>query len=93
MMLAANSEYLKPSEKAWALTIFSILWVAVIGLYFFIWYSRKRLDHPEFKSKYGNLLKGIHLTRKDSNIFYFPNFLVRRLIFFSIPIIMINYPA
>jgi hypothetical protein len=33
------------------------------------------------------------LTRKDSNIFYFPSFLIRRLIFIMIPIMMINYPA
>lgn len=75
------------------MVIFSLLCLAIIFLYVFIWWNTDRLDTKEFKDKFGNLHKGIHLGRKRSNAYYFPTFLLRRLIFFLIPIIMINHPA
>ena len=66
---------------------------SVFAIYLFIWYNQWRLDDPAFQDKFGKLTQGIHLTRLYSNIYYFPNFLVRRLIFIMIPIFTFNYPT
>jgi hypothetical protein len=75
------------------LVIFALLTSAIIFLYVFIWWNTDRLDTKEFKDKFGKLHDGIHLGRNRSNAYYFPNFLLRRLVFFAIPIVMINHPA
>jgi hypothetical protein len=93
MMLINTSPYLKPKEKRNSLIIFSGLLLSIFILYFFIWYHKDVLDTKAFKDKFGALHKGIHIRRMKSNIYYFPIFLLRRFLFFLIPVVMINYPA
>ena len=93
MMLVSGSQYLKENEKRNSLIIFSFLGFSILYFYAFIWYNGDLVTFPGFIKKYGNLHKGIHLRRKKSNKYYFPNFLLRRYIFFFIPVLMINYPA
>lgn len=93
MMLVSDSPYLKEQEKRNSLIIFSFLVSSIAFFYIFIWFNGDMISTPQFVAKYGELHKGIHLRRNKCNKFYFPNFLLRRFIFFFIPIVMINYPS
>jgi MFS family permease len=93
MMMVNASQFIKEAERINSLVIFSFMWLSLFAIYFFIWKNQDKLDEKEFKDKFGNLHAGIHLRRTRSNHYYFPNFLLRRLIFVLIPICLIDYPA
>lgn len=47
--------------------------------------NREQLEEPFVAKKISNLVQGIHLYRERQNVWYFPIFLLRRLIFIAIP--------
>ena len=93
MMIVNASQFIKEGERVNSLIIFSLMWASLFAIYIFIWKNEVKLDEQEFKDKFGNFHAGIHLRRKRSNHYYFPNFLLRRMIFIIIPIFLINYPS
>jgi len=92
-MQVDGSLYVKYGEKVNSIFIFSFLVTSIAGFYILVWYNQEKVETKEFKDRFGNLHVGIHLKRNKYNMYYFPNFLLRRFIFFFIPIVLIHHPA
>jgi len=93
IMLVSDSPFIKEEERVMSICIFTCLVVSIAVSYIFVLYNRNSVDSTEFKERFGNLHTGIHLRRNKYNIYYFPNFLLRRFIFFLLPIVLTNHPA
>ena len=51
---------------------------------------RAHLSEPSAKSKIGSMYEGINIKGHKQNVFHYPIFLFRRLIFVQIPIFLVN---
>jgi len=92
-MQVHESQYVKAGEKVNSILIYLLLSTSIFAFFMFVFFNKERLDTKEFKDMYGKLHVGIHLKRNKTNIYYFPIFLARRLIYTTIPIILVDHPA
>jgi hypothetical protein len=73
--------------------MFIIMFVYPVLSIFIVFYLKARLDQPEIYKRISNFYADIKLTRRmDSHLAYYTIFLIRRIIFVSIPTFMYKYP-
>ena len=54
--------------------------------------KRDNLNDPDVRSKISNMYIGVHLYRDRYNKYFYPIFLLRRLLFVAIPSLAYNFP-
>jgi hypothetical protein len=70
--------------------------VYAIGSLVFLARKNDLLDSEDYKAKYGNLYSGISINsqwKSKWTVFYFPIYLIRRLVFLLIPLITFGKPC
>jgi hypothetical protein len=87
-----QSMYLDPFEFYQAMGLFFILAFSTISVIIFLYKNKHLMNTTRFKSKWENLYQDIHLTRSKSNVYFFPLFIVRRVVFVLIPSVLNFYP-
>jgi hypothetical protein len=95
-MLLMGSKYLKTSSLivSFIILIFVCFMPVFIGK--FLNKNRKLLTTDDFKAKFGNFYNEVDLTsnkKNDDNIYTLPMFLVRRIIFVYLPVVLIDKPG
>lgn len=69
--------------------------MVLIPIVSFITIERNRadLDKPEVRARISNLYSDIHLTRNQQTVWYYPVFMLRRVIFVAIPTFVYFIPT
>jgi hypothetical protein len=70
--------------------LFLIIYPIICIITLFVY--RDRLDNPFVKAKVGNMYEQVHLSKNKWSIYYYPCYLIRRLMFVVFPVIMPTYP-
>jgi hypothetical protein len=88
-----NKDSVHQSKNAMTFTVLiCILQVLILlAVSFFLIRGRFFLDHPGIFKRISNLYEGIHLYKNFKNIWYMPIFMLRRLVFVSIPLTFSGY--
>jgi hypothetical protein len=81
-----NSYYWKAIDSDWAIAIGTILLVAPVAAWLFLWRS-EGLEDETVKAKYQNLYSDVALYRSKWGKYYSIAFALRRIVFISIPIV------
>jgi len=92
VMWMRGSEYQKMPEAITAFTMSA--YVVILPFYIAIYLNKRRLYlyQTSIKDKVKNLYSGIHLFRDTRNLYYYPIFLMRRLVFVATPTVLHLYP-
>lgn len=81
-----SSYYWKAIDSDWAIGIGSLLLVAPVAAWFFLWRT-EGLEDETVKAKYQNLYSDVALYRSKWGKYYSIAFALRRIVFISIPIV------
>jgi hypothetical protein len=75
--------------------MFAVLIACPLGCMFLLYKNREKLDEDKkFQARFANLYPGIRFKSKGlAGIWYYPLFLVRRIMFVAIPTFMLAAPC
>ena len=84
-MLIRNSKYVDPFTSKVGVIIFSVHAVIPFGIMGVLVKKRDQLELEKVKKRYQNFYKGVNLRRNKYTFWYFPFFLMRKLLFILVP--------
>ena len=88
-MIIRDSRYVNDLSYAVCIgtTIYSFVSILMITITLYVF--KNKLDEPKVKETYGTMYFGVYYYKtKGFKIFYWPIFLLRRVGFFAIPILL-----
>ena len=89
-LFMSDSDYISGTQMGTACLM--LIYVNFLPVHTARFLSKRRdlLDTPEFKAKYENLYADVHLKRSDHNIYNLPFFLLKRIAFVFLPVLLIG---
>ena len=88
-----NSPFMDPESLKTAAGIGLLMFFIPVWGFIILNRNRKTLDTQETRDKYQNLYNDVHLTRSTFTIYYWPVFMIRKLIFVIIPVLLHKFPG
>ena len=79
------------TNKAFGCGIMSLMLLVPIASFYVLSINREQLYIPQVKRKIDTFYTDIHLFRDRSNIYYYPIFMLRRIIFVALPTFLFDY--